>query len=90
MPVTGLGFWKREPETETESEEETETDGEDGAETEPEFNPWSEAALCIFLLAFYTGNLQLTLFLKFDPLGFVVQVLFSAAVLNGLAYWRGL
>ena len=88
MPVTGLGFWKREPETE--SEEETETNGEDGAETEPEFNPWSEAALCIFLLAFYTGNLQLTLFLKFDPLGFVVQVLFSAAVLNGLAYWRGL
>ena len=70
MPVTGLGFWKREPETE--SEEETETDGGDGAEIEPEFNPWSEAAQCIFLLAFYTGNIQLTLFLEFDPLGCVV------------------
>ena len=83
------GFWRREPETETESEAETETESVDGAEAEPEFNPWSKAAQCVFLLALYTGNIQCILYLEFDPLGIIILSLFSGAVLKGLAYWRG-
>ena len=87
---TCLGFWEsREQEAESEGELEVGVRSETEAESESDYNPWIEAAHCIILIAVYFGHYQLILLVDFNPLGIFLMSCFTAAMLNGLAYWRG-